>query len=169
MKNIEQLKSLHFHDSTLVGIGIQFSLGNNRSCEVLLDYYDWEGNNSRRAIDPKAAWLSKRLRISIGFLAHFEFSAPDLVNRAQDIDRIELGYEIDRFQKLRDRFKNSFPHGTFPLFDDGSEVISIRFITQNTDDDSEGYLWLVGNNVQVSWFESINTECQHHFPIIADA
>jgi len=168
LSNVEQLKALNFHDSTLVVVSIQFSTGNEKSCEVVLDYYDWEGNAQRRTLDSKSQWLSKRLSITFGYLAHFEFSAPDLVNRAQDIDHLEVGYELPRFLGLRNKFKHEFPRGTYPLFDDGSEVVSLRFITQNSDDESEGFLWLVGSKVQLSWSASVNVEGQHHFPI-ADA
>ena len=82
----EKLQSLDFHDSALSTVSIQFSDGNTRSCTLLIDYYDWEGNSQRRELNPAAEWAWRRLQITFGYLAHIEFSAPDFVNRAQDID-----------------------------------------------------------------------------------
>ena len=91
----EELQSLNFHDSALGTVSIKFSSGNARSCSLLIDYYDWEGNSKRRQLQPAAQWAWKRLKITFGYLAHIEFNAPDLVNRAQDIDSLELGYGIE--------------------------------------------------------------------------
>jgi hypothetical protein len=98
---------------------------------IEIDYYDWEGNAKRRADDVNEVWLTRRLRLSLGFLAHIEFSAPDLVNRAHDIDEAEAGYRLSTFQAKYAAFKREFPHGFYPLFEDESEVISLRFSTQN--------------------------------------
>ncbi len=40
----EQLQALDFHDSALSVVSVHFSSGNDRSCTILIDYYDWEGN-----------------------------------------------------------------------------------------------------------------------------
>ena len=164
----EKLQSLDFHDSALSTVAIQFSNGNVRSCTLLIDYYDWEGNSKRRELNPAAEWTWKRLQITFGYLAHIEFSAPDFVNRAQDIDSLELGYGIQALKEKHLKFKSDFPKGTFPLFDDGSEVISARFTTQNFGDETEGYLWVAGSQVRVDWLETGSLIGQVHIPI-ADA
>ncbi len=87
MSVVSSLKDLNFHDSRLVSVGLSFPGGNDRTGLLDIDYYDWEGNAQRRADDANATWLTKRLRLSFGFLAHIELSAPHLVNRAQDIDQ----------------------------------------------------------------------------------
>ena len=130
-----------------------------------IDYYDWEGNAKRRADDGDAAWLTKRLRLAFGFLAHIEFAAPDLVNRAQDLDKAEVGYCLSSFQAKYTAFKRGFPHGSYPLFEDGSEVISLRFSTQNNDEHTAGFLWVVGSKVEIEWLTSPRRAGQIHFPI----
>src|SRR5258706_12607400 len=165
MSVVNKLQALNFHDSRLVEISLSFSEDSARTCLLDIDYYDWEGNAKRRADDANAAWLTKRLRISVGFLAHIEFSAPDLVNRAQDLDEAEVGYCLSRFQAKYAAFKSEFPQGFYPLFEDGSEVISLRFSTQNNDEHTSGSLWIVGNKVELEWLTAPRRAGQIHFPI----
>ena len=160
----EQLRALNFHDTNLLSFRVSFGSGKERNATVDLEYYDWEGNSLRRATDPHAAWRTKRLTIAFGFLATLEFSGPDLVNRAQSIDTAEVDYRLDWFKERRDAFKLEFPRGTYPIFDDGSEVVSLRFSTQNNDDDSCGYFWIAGSQVQLS--EGTETSVgQTHFAL----
>ena len=112
-----------------------------------------------------ADWQTKRLTIAFGFLAAIEFSAPDLVNRAQEIDAAEVGYRLDWFKEQHTAFKGEFPSGKYPLFDDGSEVVSIRFNTQNNDDDSSGYFWIVGSQVELSTVPETTVVGQTHFAL----
>ena len=86
----KELEKLEFHDSVFRGIGIFFSDGISRGCKIQIDYYDWERNEARRKADPSSEWVWKALTIKLGYLAHFEYSAPDLLNRAQDIDELEV-------------------------------------------------------------------------------
>jgi len=168
MSIVSKLQALNFHDSRLAEVSLSFSERNARSCLIEIDYYDWEGNAKRRADDASEVWLTRRLRLSFGFLAHIEFSAPDLVNRAQDIDEAEVGYRLSTFQAKYAAFKREFPHGFYPLFEDESEVISLRFSTQNNDEHSSGSLWVVGSRVELEWLNTPSHAGQIHFPI-ADA
>ncbi len=161
----EQLRALNFHDSSLVSFHVSLGPGSQRTLTVELDYYDWEGNSLRRTTDPHAAWQTKRLTIAFGFLAAIEFSAPDLVNRAQEIDTAEVGYRLDWFKEQHTAFKGEFPRGGYPLFDDGSEVVSIRFSTQNNDDESFGYFWIVGSQVELSIGPETAVGGQTHFAL----
>jgi hypothetical protein len=165
MSVVSSLKDLNFHDSRLVSVGLAFPGGNDRTGLLDIDYYDWEGNAQRRADDASATWLTKRLRLSFGFLAHIELSAPDLVNRAQDIDQAEVDYRLSSFQAGYAAFKREFPHGSYPLFEDGCEVLSIRFTTQNYDASTAGFLWLVGGKVELEWLTTPRHAGQIHFPI----
>ena len=164
----EELRALDFHDSALSVVSVYFSNGNGRSCVILIDYYDWEGNLKRREEEPAAEWTWKRLKITFGYLAHIEFSAPDFVNRAQDILSLTLGHGIESLRDAHTNFKSEFPQGTFPLFDDDNEVVSARFSTQNFGDDAEGYLWVAGSRVRLEWLGSGELVGQAHIPI-ADA
>lgn len=161
----EQLASLNFHDSVLVSVSLAFGEAKQRSCVVELDYYDWEGNGARRAADAASAWCTKRITVRFGFLAHVAFSAPDLVNRAQDIDKVEIGFGLEAFKERYTRYKQEFPRGHYPLFEGQSEVVSARFATQNNDQDSEGYLWLVGTEVQLGWGQCSSASGQRHVPL----
>jgi hypothetical protein len=165
MSVVSTLQALNFHDSRLVEVSLSFSEGSTRACLIDIDYYDWEGNAKRRVDATNAAWLTKRLRLSFGFLAHIEFSAPDLVNRAQDLDEAEVGYCLLNFQTKYTAFKREFPHGFYPLFEDGSEVISLRLSTQNNDEHTSGFLWLVGSKVKLEWPTAPRHAGQIHFPI----
>lgn len=160
----KELGSLHFHDSNLRGINVSFSDGNARSCTLEIDYYNWEGNQKARKASPNAPWKWRQLVVKFGYLAHIEFSAPDLVNRAQDLDEAEMGYGLSSFEDGHKRFKAEFPRGRYPLFESG-EVVSIRFTTQNYSNTGAGYLWIVGNDVSVEWRDSDVLEGQIHFPI----
>lgn len=161
----EQLQALDFHDSALSEVAISFSDGNRRSCSIVIDYYDWEGNSRRREVEPTAPWRWRRLKLTFGYLAHIEFSAPDLVNRAQDINSVTLGYDLASLQLKHQQFKKNFPQGSFPIFDDGTDVVSVRFSTQNFEGDAEGYLWAAGSQVGLEWMEGGQLVGQAHIPI----
>ena len=75
----KELLALNFHDSTIREISIKYRKGHDRVCSIDIDYYNWENNQSGKS------WQWKRLIIHFGYLAHFEFSAPDMINRAQDL------------------------------------------------------------------------------------
>ena len=164
---IKALESLNFHDATLMSVHLQLGQASDRSAEIEMDYYDWEGNGARRAIARHAPWQTKRFHLKFGFLAHIEFSAPDLVNRAQDIDSAEVGYRLERFKSRHAEFKRQFPMGRYPLFDDTSEVVSLRMNTQNYDDDEgcTGYLWVVCNDVSLEWMSPNFLPGQTHIPL----
>jgi hypothetical protein len=168
MNATAELQGLYFHDSLLRTIAVSFSDGNRKSCLLDIDYYDWEGNKERRSLDPKSSWQWRRLQIAFGYLAHIEFSAPDLINRAQDIDTLEIGFGLTAFRKAYDTFKQDFPRGRYPLFENGAEAISLRFSTQNHSDSSSGFLWVVGTEVELKWLSSNRLEGQIHIPV-ADA
>lgn len=159
-----ELENLYFHDSTLRGINVSFSDGNARSCVLDIDYYNWEGNQKVRESLPNEPWKWRRLILKFGYLAHIEFSAPDLMNRAQDLDDAELGYAISTFEDEYKKFKLEFPRGKSPLFENG-EVISIRFTTQNYSSSDSGYLWVVGNDVSITWEDADTLVGQIHIPI----
>ena len=165
MSIIQDLQSLNFHDATLMSVHLQLGQGSNRSAEIELVYYDWEGNSARREIAPDAPWQTKQLHVKFAFLAHIEFSAPDLVNRAQDIDCAEVGYKLELFEARHTDFKRQFPKGRYPLFDGETEVVSLRLETQNNDENSTGYLWVVGNDVKLEWGPPDFSHGQTHVPL----
>lgn len=160
----KELEKLYFHDSSLRAINLSFSDGDARSCVLNIDYYNWEGNQKIRESAANAPWKWRRLILKFGYLAHIEFSAPDLVNRAQDLDEAVLGFAISDFEDQYQQFKLEFPRGKYPLFESG-EVVSIRFTTQNYASKDSGYLWVVGNDVSIEWDDADTLVGQIHIPI----
>ena len=159
----KELESLYFHDSCLRGINLSFSDGKARSCVIDIDYYNWDGNEKARKISPNEPWKTRRLLLNFGFLAHIEFSAPDLFNRAHDLDEAKIGHELSVFEEQCKKFKSEFPNGQHPL--ESGEVVSIRFTTQNSSDTESGYLWVVGNEVTITWDDEDVRVGQTHFSI----
>jgi hypothetical protein len=145
MKSINsQLGELNFHDSKIRGIQLVFPRGNDRTCAIDIDYYDWEGNEERRKTEPDAQWIWKHLRLEFGHLAHSEFSAPDLKSRVQDIDDIAL------------------------LIDSDTELISLKFFLQNWTDDKQGFILIIGSQLKLHWIEGYQKTGQSHWPIKGD-
>jgi len=158
----DQIRRMNFEDSCFRGIHIVYSDGNTRSCHLDIDYYNWEDNAGKAADEP---WQWRRLVLTIGHLAHIEMSAPDVVNRAQDIDSVELGYGLGRFREEWRRFRKAFPRGAYPLFRNDEETLSVRFATQNWGDETAGYVWVVGSQVSLRWIEDDLLVGQTHFPL----
>jgi hypothetical protein len=159
-----ELGKLNFHDSCFRSIQLHFSSGQERSCLLLIDYYDWEGNGARQQQSPTAAWTWKSLTISFGYLAVFEYSAPDLLNRAQEISEVEYDYRLEELKVKEQNLAKKFSGYHSPLFEGNGEPVSIKFITQNCDENSEGYILVVGCDVKISWGSFHPLVGQIHIP-----
>jgi hypothetical protein len=159
----EELRSLNFHDSLVREIQVAFSDPEGRSLVLDLDYYDWAGNKSRRQADPNASWTWRRLRMRVGYLAHLEISAPELLHPAHEIDSAEVGFGLARFEEQYRAFQRQHPRAKYPLFEDG-ETVSIRFLTHNWSDDSQGFVWIVGNHASLEWIDDGARVGQTHVP-----
>jgi hypothetical protein len=160
-----ELEKLRFHDSCFRSIQLQFSNNRDRSCILQIDYYDWEGNEARRQQSPTAEWVWKSLTIHFGYVAVFEYSTLDLLNRAQDIDRIEFDHQLKEWKIKEQNLLKQFSGYRSPLFGDKREPVSIKFMTQNCDDNSEGYVLVVGSDVKISWENFSSFVGQTHIPI----
>ena len=161
----EELESLEFHDSVFRSIEIFFSDGNSRGCQIQIDYYDWEGNEARRKANPSSEWVWKALTITLGYLACFEYSAPDLLNRAQDIDELQFDHELDGLRKQEEKQKRLFPKSRSPLFDSKGPALSLKFLTENGDEESQGYVLVVGSEVTLEWGSFDSYTGQTHIPV----
>jgi hypothetical protein len=160
-----ELEKLYFHDSSFRSIQLQFSDDGDRTCALEIDYYDWEGNGLRRKKTPDAKWEWKSVTIHFGFVAVFEYSAPDLNNRARDIDEVEFDYRLEELRVKEQSYLKQFPGYCSPLFGDKLEPISIKFKTQNNDENSDGYILVIGNDVKMTWGNFMPNSGQIHFPI----
>jgi hypothetical protein len=161
----KELENLEFHDSIFRGIGIFFSDGNSRGCKIQIDYYDWEGNEARRKADPSSEWVWKALTIKLGYLAHFEYSAPDLLNRAQDIDELQFDHELESLRRQEEKQKQQFPKYRSPLFDSKGAALSLKFLTENGNEESQGHVLVVGADVTLEWGSFDSYIGQTHIPV----
>ena len=161
----KELENLEFHDSVFRSIGIFFSDGNSRGCKIQIDYYDWEGNEERRKTNPSSEWVWKALTITVGYLAHFEYSAPDLLNRAQDIAELQFDQDLDRLRKQEEKQKRQFSQYQSPLFDSKGTALSLNFLTENGDDQSQGHVLVVGSDVTLDWGSFDSYVGQTHIPV----
>jgi hypothetical protein len=146
-----------------------FSDGFARSCRLFIDYYDWEGNESRRQKDPNSPWRWRSLEISFAYLGHFEYSAPDLLNRPQDIDRIEFDHQLAELRASEEWTRGSLSAYRSPLFDADGGALSVKFITQNCNADREGFVLIVGSGCELRWDIAPALVGHVHYPIEPDA
>jgi hypothetical protein len=160
-----ELEQLDFHDSVFSSIQLGFSDGNARNCRIHLYYYDWEGNSLRRRTDSNSPWTARSLTIAFDYLAHFEYSAPDLLNRAQDIDRIEFGSLLENLRASEAGVRSMFPGYKSPLFDSPTGPLSLKFITQNCADNNEGYVLVIGSQCRLTWDARPALVGQAHIPV----
>jgi hypothetical protein len=163
-----ELERLCFHDSVFRSIELLFSNGNARSCRLTIDYYDWEGNEARRQQNPNSPWHWRSLQISFGYLGHFEYSAPDLLNRPQDIDRIEFDHQLAELRAGEEWARGFFTSYQSPLFDAKGGPLSVKFITQNCSSDREGFVLVVGSGCTLKWDVEPALVGQIHIPIEPD-
>lgn len=164
-----ELQRLCFHDAAFRSIELVFSDGNARSCRLLIDYYDWEGNEARRKQDPNAPWQWRSLEIAFAYLGHFEYSAPDLLNRPQDIDRIEFDHHLPQLRASEEWARGFCTSYRSPLFDVEGGPLSVKFVTQNNNADREGFVLVVGSGCKLRWDVKPPLIGQIHIPIAPDA
>ena len=164
-----ELERLNFHDSVFRSIELLFSSGHARSCRLLIDYYDWEGNYARRESAPHAAWRWRSLEVVFRYLGHFAYSTPDLLNRPQDIDRIEFDHQLKELRAGEQWARDLSPGYRSPLFDAEGGPLSVKFITQNSGPDREGFVLVVGSRCQLRWDIQPALVGQVHIPIALDA
>jgi hypothetical protein len=164
-----ELERLYFHDAVFRSIELLFSDGNARSCRLLIDYYDWEGNEARRKQNPDAPWQWRSLEIAFAYLGHFEYSAPDLLNRPQDIDRIEFDHRLTELRASEEWARGFCTSYRSPLFDAEGGPLSVKFMTQNENAEGEGFVLVVGSGCKLRWDVKPALIGQIHIPIAPDA
>lgn len=154
---------MDFHDSIIREIRVGFSCPDQRVCLLDIDYYNWEENECGKE------WKWKRLKIHFGYLAALEFSAPDMINCAHEIDHLITGEDLDELKIESDRVKRSFPKARIPLFDSDSEPVSLKFMTENgaemKEGYKEGYVKIIGSEVILEWVENDTLIGKTHIPI----
>lgn len=146
LKNLKsELDGLNFHDSRILSVVFD----EYRSCEVKLDYYNWECNQE----NPNN-WVRKTLIIHFNFLAVFQWSAPNFVDESATISGATFDIGIPELLEAETGKKAEFHDYQSPIFD-ADNYLSIYFILNNCDlenDEVEGYLHLIGSDVKIWWF-----------------
>lgn len=151
----ENMKDLNFHDSIIEEVKLFTDENSNRKCEVIISYYNWEGNREKNSF-----WKCKKLRLTLEYIAVIEWNAPDLINSWCDILSVEYDDKIDELYNIELKIKEKYPKYLSPLFDEIENFLSITFSLSNFSDDTDyiqGYLRLIGSNVRIKWIEE---ECQ---------
>ncbi len=151
----DQLKKLEFHDSYIKAVNFVFSP--LPSCVLNIHYYNWEVTNEALS-QPKTPGIKaipsewKQLILRFDFLAHIEYSEPDLINSIGSINDVTFDYGLDKFEKEYAAVKQRFPLSKYPILEADIETISIKFETH-----SNGYLWIVGSGVSLEWAKDTMT------------
>jgi hypothetical protein len=164
IKMIEQIQSrnymsemdkLYFHDSRINKV----SFDADRKCELVIDYYNWEGNTEGQGI-----WQWRRLKIAFGFLAVFEWTAPDLLNKCSEILEVKYDEKLEELYGLEAKIKQKYVNYESPLFG-GKNILSTTFYLSNFSEDVFGYLRLIGSNVSIEWIDEDSFQGQIHIPM----
>ncbi|SLK12948.1 hypothetical protein SAMN06272722_10821 [Paenibacillus sp. RU5A] len=168
MRNIlrnykEKLENLYFHDSEITSIELISNEQFNRKCMVMIDYYNWEGNKENSGL-----WVWKKLKLTIDFIAHFEWNAPDFINQSFTIYDAEFDLSLDELEEKEKSKKKKYPGYKSPLFNDGVDYLSIKFMLNNFEEgikSDEGYLYLIGSDITTEWMDEDKRIGQIHIPI----
>ena len=147
----DALQTLNFHDSEILRVELTFASEGGRSAILDLHYYDWEGNAARREVEPHSPWQWRSLRIQFAYLAVFEYSGDDLINRANEIDTVEWGHGLAPIIAREQALSQQFTGYESPLLSDAARVVSMRVATHNASETKEGYFLLIGTDVTMSW------------------
>ena len=157
-----EIEKLHFHDSEIESL----TMDANRRCELVINYYNWEGNKEN-----SDKWEWKKLRINFAFIAVFEWNAPDLLNRYSAILETKYDEGIEKLYQIEMNRKQKYCKYESPLFDKASNYLSITFYISNFDEglrEDYGYLRLIGADVSIEWLEDSHFRGQIHIPIRKD-
>lgn len=153
------MEDLYFHDSEICSV----LFDSDRKCEVIFDYYNWEGNRENIG-----TWKWKKLKLIIGYAAAIEWNAPDFINGCSTILEVKYDEGLASLYELEEKRKKKYHNYKSPIFDDVDNFVSISFILNNFEDglkDDCGYLKLIGSNVSIDWLENDCLEGQIHIPI----
>jgi hypothetical protein len=156
-------EELYFHDSEIDSINVFTNSKSGRSCEIIIDYYNWEGNS-----ETNQAWQWKKLKLSFGFVAILDWNCPDFKNDWTSILSVEYDQKIEELYNLEQNLKNKYKRYESPLFDSVDNYLSITFMLSNFGDglnEDYGILRLVGSNVKLEWIDENCLEGQIHIPI----
>ena len=157
----DKLSELNFHDSEIES----FFIDSKRRCTLIINYYNWEGNQ-----EENASWKWKKLKITFGFIAVLEWNAPDFINTPLvfEIFDIRLDEKLQELYEIEKSKKTRNPKYKSPLFVKAKNHLSITFLINSFDDginEEYGYLRLIGSDIDLEWIDEGCYEGQIHIPI----
>ncbi|EGW39314.1 hypothetical protein [Desulfosporosinus sp. OT] len=112
-------------------------------------------------------WEWKKLKIRFGFIAVFDWNAPDLKNDCSTILEVKYDEDLEKLYDLEESNKRKYVNYLSPLFDEVENYLCISFYLSNFQEgikDNFGYLKVIGSNVTLEW---VNDNCligQIHIP-----
>ena len=152
----DQLINLNFHDSSINSITIEPGDLFDRKVTIMIDYYNWEGNNK-----DSEKWIFKTLQLTINHCVHCQINAPNLMEDTFEIMSEEFDLMHDEFiEKAQQEMEKSyFVNLRSKQLDN---FLSIKFNTDNYAKslfgENAGFIWLAGFNVEHTWLgESIGS------------
>lgn len=155
----EHLDKLNFHDSRIESITIEDSDLFDRKLIVKIDYYNWEGNT-----DESDSWITKTLQITINHCVHLQFNFPNLIEDAFEIVSEEFDLKYDSFinKAIAEKDKSYFVNLKSKQLDN---FLSLKLNINNYGDslfnESVGFIWIAGFNVNHEWLEQSVVDKKH--------
>ncbi|MFZ1635933.1 MAG: hypothetical protein WAT43_18760 [Chitinophagales bacterium] len=148
------LDKLNFHDSTIISV----NLDETGSLIVLIDYYNWEGNE-----DSDDKWITKKLILKVTNCLHLRFHSPGLGAFDTEIHSHEC-------LELFDLIIKELPNYLKELNEDKKEnAIAIRFLTHSYGEEifgeNFGFLEIAGLNASITWEEPDYLSSPKHISI----
>jgi hypothetical protein len=148
------IEKLNFHDSTIISV----NLDETGCLIVLIDYYNWEGNE-----DSDDTWTTKKLILKVTNCLHLRFHSPGLGAFDTEINSHEC-------LELFDLINKEIPYYLKELKEDKKEnAIAIRFLTHSYGEaifgENFGFLEIAGLNASINWLEPDRIGSPKHIPI----
>ena len=148
------IDNLYFHDSDIISVNLD-EIG---CATVVIDYYNWEGNE-----DSDDTWTRKKLILKVTNCLHLRFHSPGLGAFDTEIHSHEC-------LELFDLINKELPNYLKELNADKKEnAIAIRFLTHSYGEaifgETFGFLEIAGLNASITWLEPDRIGSPKHIPI----
>ncbi len=147
----KHIENLNFHDSNIESIKIEDCDYFDRKLTLRINYYNWEGNS-----EDSDTWTTKTLLLIINHCVNLQMNAPNLMEDTFEIMSEEYDLKYNEFVKRAEEEKKRsyFNHLKSKEL---KNFLSIKFNTNNFGDsifnESAGFIWIAGFNVQHEWIE----------------
>lgn len=149
------LDQLNFHDSDIISV----NLDETRCLNVLIDYYNWEGNELHTE-----TWKYKKLILKVEYCLHLRFNSPSLNGFETEIRSHE---HMDLFDAIKTEIPNYISQLKVDKIDN---VVAIRFLTQSFGEaifgETNGFLEIAGLNASITWQERGGLGSPKHISVV---